>query len=251
MNPGRAMRHHAGMFERIKKTVGDAIADYKVIASTPGPADLAAVPPLPAGSPDGLSSLDPAVVSAYVGLAVASIGPMGRFGPEATGFIGMQIQQRLRAAGGGQLAEGYSERRDERLRARGLSEEQIRAVNDQIAEAQAGARHNAWTVDFADGTHASVQILDPADQQCRFEAFRTHYRRQHTNQGAKELHDNLLESRVQQVMGAPYECYVADGALAARGRDHEALVKSAHLKTVHVNEAMAALAVLGLRVVEG
>ncbi len=244
------------MFERLKKRLNGAVESYRELAAMAPPPDLSAVPPLRPGLPGGLAAVDPAVVGAYAGLAVTSIEPIGALGPEATGFLGMKLQERLRAAGAnagnaapGEFFPGQNARREELMRARGASEEQIEQLRAEIAARPAVHGANAWTVVFANGTRASVQVFAAGDRECVFAGMRDHFAFQHTQQGAERLHDSFSEARIQQIVGTPYESYYAGGELAACGPRHEALVKTSHLSTPHQPEVMAALAALALRVV--
>ena len=108
------------MFDKLRKAVSKI--NDQIAAAHP---DLMAVPPV-----SGLSfaDIDLGVLSADLRETVTAIEPMGALGPQATSFLGDKVQQRLRDLGGGangELLPGLNERRDERLRAEGMSEEQL------------------------------------------------------------------------------------------------------------------------------
>ncbi len=243
------------MFDRLKKLVTDATENYKETVANQGPPSLGAVPPV-GPSPDGLASVDPGLASAYVGMAIESIDPLGALGPEATGFIGSRLRERLRAAGGdglapGEMVAGQNAAREERMRADGMSEEQIAAMNVHLADAAREHRQHSWTLTFANGTRASVQVFTIGDPASEFYRLQSRYRFENTSDGLAQLSDSPLSDYVRDVRGAPYESYFIGGTVVARGREHEAVAKSSQLKSVKMPETLAALAALALRCVEG
>jgi len=248
--------HHGGMFERFKKGVTSAADNARESWANQGPPDLAALPAAFDGGPGGLTSVDLAVAGAYIGMVVASIEPMSNLGPEATSFVGRRMQDRLRAAGGsaplqpGELLPGQNAKRAARYRAQGRSEEQIQLMQARMAQVAAEHLHNGWTVSFANDTRASLQLF-PFAQESEFLRLQARHRYEHSRAGIEANENQILGGRVQQVRGAPYESYNLGGTLAARGRAHDAVVKTAGLHTVSLKETLAALAALGLRAVEG
>lgn|GEM_PF-6919960 len=90
------------MFEQVRK-FGAEIKEPAASASL----DLATVPEATNGAGE-LGSVPLEVIGSCAGLAVVQVEPLGALGAEATGFIGMQIQKRLRAmqAGQGPLEPG-------------------------------------------------------------------------------------------------------------------------------------------------
>lgn len=236
------------MFDRLKKMVSDyseKVAEY----SQSGPADLADVPPV---GPGGLGAVDPAVASAYLGLSVESIGPLSKTGPEATGFVSAKLQEGLRAAGSDQLGPGehfagQAAAREARLRAQGMSEEQIALVRQKIAEVTAEHQASGWTLTFANGTHASVEFCEAGGEDSEFARLQNAYRAQRVQAGMEARQESWLLDTVFDVRGAPYESYFRGGICAARGRSHEVVARSNSLHTNNMKEALAALAALALR----
>lgn len=60
-----------------------------------------------------------------------------------------------------------------------------------------------------------------------------------------------IEPLVHGVPDAPYVSYFRGGVLGARGRAHEVVVRSNELRTNKMKEALAAIAALSLRSLEG
>jgi hypothetical protein len=245
------------MFERFKKAVTNAADNARETWANQGPPDLAAVPAILTGQPGGLTSVDLGVASAYVGLVIASIEPMGNLGAEATSFLGAKMQDRLRSASSGsaplqpgELLPGQNAKRAERYRAKGMSEEQIQLMQNRMAQVMAQHHHNGWTVTFENGTRASVQLF-PIAEDSDFNRFQARWHYEYSRSGINANDNSIFGERVQAVRGAPYESYSLGSTLAARGKTYDAMVKTARLNTVSLKETLAALAALGLRAVEG
>lgn len=238
------------MFEGLKKFVSEAAQ----AAANQGPPDLAAVPTLPQNRQRDLAAFDPSLVGAYLGLTVASIAAMGPLGPEASTFIGAKIQERLRAAGGGlepgEIVAGQNAAREARMRAQGMSEEQVALIRDQIAQATSEHARDGWTIQFVNGTAASVQLF-PREEDGEFARMRSTYASQHTRSGVQAMQDSLGFERVMTVRDAPYETYYVGGVLTAANDAFEAVAKANHLKTGHFHEVLAGLAAIALRMREG
>jgi hypothetical protein len=105
------------------------------------------------------------------------------------------------------------------------------------------ARHDelGWTVRFSNGTSASIQLFPHGDQGTEFDELRSKYQYRHTQ-------DDLIELGIIQVRGAPYETYGEGDTLAARGRAHDVVVKSAGLHSIYFTDVLTGLAALTLRV---
>jgi hypothetical protein len=246
------------MFDRIRKALGGG---HDTREATPeidgsGP-NLSAVPPFAAKIPGGLAAVDPALIGRYVGLPVASVVSLDNLGPEPTGFLGSKIRDRLGDLNGdselqpGEIAASQSAAREARMRASGMTEEQIAMIRDRIGEAAAQHRQNAWAVNFCNGRRASVQVFELADDQGEFGRFKARYDYQFIKGGKQSSPNNLFEGQVHDVRGAHYESYRLGGVVVAVGRKHEAVARCGRLEAPHSDRTLAALAALGLWAVEG
>jgi hypothetical protein len=210
------------MFQRFKKALTDAKATAQDLASGPPP-DLFAIPTFPAEA-HGLDEVDPAVLGAYVGLEVQSILALGTPGTGPT----------LDAA------------RLDRLRAEGMSEEQLRQAVDFVASKFA----NQWKVTFTNGNSATVKLFPNGDDHGDFDRLRSEWQNQQTKEGARAMRESPLLNRVHEV-ASPYETYENGASVVARGPVHEGLAQSHKLGTAHYHEALAGLLAAALRVVDG
>ncbi|WP_238014839.1 hypothetical protein KZZ52_39850 [Dactylosporangium sp. AC04546] len=93
-----------------------------------------------------------------------------------------------------------------------------------------------WTVRFADGTSAAVDV-QPHGGPSLFEHLRAGFRRQPAG----------AEFGVAPVAGAPYETYREGDVVAARGRAHDVAVRAAGLRSGHAGAVLAGLAAVTLR----
>jgi hypothetical protein len=107
--------------------------------------------------------------------------------------------------------------------------------------AVAGPDELGWTVHFSNGTSASIQLFPHDETATEFDQLRSKYQYQPS-------HDDLIELGIIQVRGAPYETYHEGGTLAARGRAHDVVVKSAGLHSIYFTDVLTGLAALTLRV---
>ncbi|MEO5837516.1 MAG: hypothetical protein ABIQ73_03080 [Acidimicrobiales bacterium] len=131
------------MFDKLKRAISAKTEQVREIRSNTGPPDLAS---FPAGiaSVGGLGAVPIDVVSAYVGMPVRDVRPLDRLGPESSSIIGDKIRSRMREAGvgdpslaPGELVASQNAARIERLRAQGVSEDQIALIQGKIAEVTA------------------------------------------------------------------------------------------------------------------
>jgi|GEM_PF-6465615 len=198
-----------------------------------GPADLSDLPALPVGDPGGLAAVDPALMGRYLGQPVAQVERLGGPASGATGVPEQHADQ------------------ETRLRADGLTDEQIRLTQARAQRLASDQQRNGWRVTFTNGLQASVQVLAPTDQRSVFGWMRTRYLAERGRADAPDEADSLTLDRIGTVALAPYETYYEGGVLVARGRNHDALVKYPPGPTPLLHEIMAGLAALGVRVVEG
>jgi hypothetical protein len=239
------------VFDKLKKAVADKVADVSRAAGLPP--DLAAVPEV-AGV--DLAAVDRSALSAYLGREVVDVGPMGPGGAEATSFLGQRAQARLRQVGEagpgerrpGELVPGQIDGVLDRLRAQGMSEDQIEMARARIDAVTAEHTRDGWSVTFAGDHRASVQVFAAGSEgAAEFDHLRSRHRREHGLDGHRGEDTPLLRATVQSVKGAPYESYCLSGRLAARGAGHVALAASPRVGTA----SLAALAAVALRSVEG
>jgi len=249
------------LFDRFKKAVSSQIEHGREMRAHPGPDDLRALP-LGSGAVGGLGALTPGVVGAYTGLDVAAIRPLDQLGPESAGLIGSAIRNRLRERGvgaeglePGELIAGQNAARIERMRAQGMSEDQIAIIQGHIAGVAAAHRATGWTIELFNGNYASVQIFDLAGsgdgRVSGFEGLKSTFTSQHTRSGAEEMHENLFEFAVDRLDDSPYETYCLPGRASSRGRSHLADAAAAHLGSMQLDRTLAALAALSLFSLEG
>jgi hypothetical protein len=235
------------MFEKLKRAVAQKMSEVK--ESTGLPPDLSNVP-----SVDGndFGEVDLATLGTYVGRPVESVVPMGMLGPAATSFIGQRIQDRLReaASGGpepGEMVPGQAAAREERMRAEGMSEEQIAMIRERIAGEVAARTANGWEVAFSQGHRATVQLvaLDSEDA-LDFERLASRRARENGTDGHRPEDTAALSATVQRMSGAPYESYCLSGKLVAKGAGHVAIAQSGRVAT----PILAGLAAVALRTTE-
>jgi hypothetical protein len=245
------------VFDKLKKTLNERVEQARDMRSHPGPADLMALPPS-ARAAGGLGVVTAEVIGAYVGLEVKTVAPLDRLGPESSSLIGDKIRSRMRAAGvgdpnlpPGELVAGQNEARMARLRAEGLSEEQLALIAEKISEVTAEHQRTGWTIEFVNGNRASVQLFDPGTSGSGFTGLQSKYASQHTRAGAMAMQRNATEFAVNLIDASPYEAYYLPGTLSAKGRTHEAEAKASHLGTMQLDLTLAALANLALFSLEG
>ena len=201
--------------------------------------DLSAVPPFPAELTGGLLAVDPALIGSYVGLPVTSVTPLDGTAPGA-----VDTHPTL-----GALVAGQQEARRAKLRASGMSEEQIEVVVTTISEAVTQHRQHAWSVEFATGRRASVQVFPTGHGPGDFAGYQARYREQSTR--ARHRGHPVLDGTVRAVPEAHYETYRMGGVVVAMGRAHEAVVRTYQFQAPRADLTLAALAALGLWAVEG
>jgi hypothetical protein len=245
------------VFDKLKKTLNERVEQARDMRSHPGPADLMALPPS-ARAAGGLGMVAAEVIGAYAGLEVKTVAPLDRLGPESSSLIGDKIRSRMRAAGvgdpnlpPGELVAGQNEARMARLRAEGLSEEQLALIAEKISEVTAEHQRTGWTIEFVNGNRASVQLFDPGAADSGFTGLQSKYASQHTRAGAMAMQRNAAEFAVELIDASPYEAYYLPGTLSAKGRAHEAQAKASHLGTMQLDLTLAALANLALFSLEG
>ena len=220
------------MFNRLKWTF-DAMAEQgREMRANPGPADIGALPS-GTGAVGGLGAVPPAVVGAYVGMEVTEVRPLDLPGQPSTG------------------AADRDAARIERLRAQGMSEEQLAMVQAKIDEVIEVHQQSGWTVEFANGNRASVQLFAIDSPDSDFTRLRSRFDAQHTKAGVHAMVNNPTELAVDRIHGSPYEAYYLPGVLAAKGRAHEVTAAASHLGTMQLDRTLAALAVLALHSLEG
>lgn len=201
--------------------------------------DLSAIPPFPAGLAGGLQSVDPAVIGSYVGLPVSSVGPL-----DGAGAGPADPHPTL-----GALVAGQQEARKAKLRASGMSEDQIEVVVTTISEAASQHRIDAWTVVFDNGRRASVQVFPTSDAHGSFTGYQARFREQESR--PRDSGRAILDGTVSEIPEAHYETYRLGGVVVAMGRAHEAVVRTHQLEVPRADLTLAALAALGLWAVEG
>jgi hypothetical protein len=245
------------LFDRFKKALSGQVEHAREMRAHPGPPDLGSLP-VGTGAVGGLGALAPEVVGAYAGLDVAAIHPLDRLGPESAGLIGNAIRSRLRERGvgaeglePGELIAGQNAARIERMRAKGIDEAQIAAMQAHIAGVMAVHQATGWTVELLNGNRASVQIFDLGSTDSGFDGLKSTFTSQHTRSGVEEMQENLFEFAVDRLDDSPYETYYLPGHASARGRAHDAEAKAPHLGTMQLDRTLVALAALALFSLEG
>jgi len=245
------------VFNKLKKTFTAMAEQGREMRANPGPADIASLPP-GTGAVGGLGAVGPAVVGAYVGMEVTAVRPLDRLGPAPSSLVANAIQDRMRDAGigdeslpPGELVAGQNAARIERLRAEGLTEEQLAIIQAKIVEVTEAHQKSGWTVEFANGNRASVQLFEMDSPDSDFTRLQSQYAAQHTKAGAHAMQNNPTEFAVDRIESSPYEAYYLPGVLAAKGRAHEAKASASHLGTMQLDQTLAALAILALHSLEG
>ncbi len=227
------------MFERwTRSRRGGSGRDAPIAIAGPGP-DLSAVPPFPAELDGGLLGVDPTVISAYVGLGVVAITPLDGTAP---GLVDTHPTL-------GALVTGQQEARKAKLRASGMSEDQIEMVVTTISEAATQHRQHAWTVVFDTGRRASVQVFPTGDGRGDFAGYQARFREQSTR--SRHVGRSVLDGSVSDIPEAHYETYRLGGVVVAMGRAHEAVVRTHQFEAPRADLTLAALAALALWAVEG
>ena len=245
------------MFEKLKQAVRGRVEAVQEVRAHPGPADLHALPNGTARV-GGLGSVPVDAVSRYIGIDVARIRPLDALGAETSSIIGDRIRQRMRDAGvaspdlePGEIVPGQNAARIERMRAQGMSEEQLAMVQQHIERVVGEHQQTGWTIDLVNGHHASVVIREISEDTGRFAALESRYRVQHTRSGMQAMHRNLAELAVHRFDDAPYPAFGLPGEVAVRGRRHEAEATSSHLGTMDLARTLVALACLALHSLDG
>ncbi len=230
------------MFDKLKRAIGQKVDEVR--EATGAPADPQAIPDVAHLT---FGEIDPGVLGAYCGRQVVSIEHLGALGPQATSFLGKRLQDTMRGAGGGapgELFAGQQAAREERLRAEGMSEEQIAIVRQRIADVTAEHTRDGWDVEFLQDHRASVQIVaigtDAAEEHDRLER---RWARENGTDGHKAQDPPLLSATVQRYTKGADEAYVLSGVLTARSPTHVAIVRSPNVST----PVLAALASVALR----
>jgi hypothetical protein len=245
------------MFDRLKKAFRATAEQAREMRSNPGPSDIALLPP-GTGAVGGLGAVAPEVVSGYVGMEVRAVRPLDQLGPESSSLIGDKARRRLRESGVGdaslplgELIAGQNAARVARFRSEGLSDVQIAAIQDKIVEVTEAHQKSGWTVEFANGNRASVQLFDLDSSDSAFAGLQAKYASQHTRNGVQAMQRNPTEFAVERIENSPYEAYYLPGVLAAKGRTHETKATASHLGTMQLDQTLGALAILALQSLEG
>jgi len=245
------------VFDKLKQAVRHRAEQADEMRAHPGPADLAA---LPAGTArlGGLDAIPLDVVCGYVGLEVAAIRPLDRLGPETSSLIADKIRQRMRDAGvgepglePGELVAGQNAARLARMRAQGMSEEQIAMIQQRIGEVTAEHQQRGWTIELTNGDRASVVVASIDDEHSGFARLRGTYESQHTRAGTHDVQRHITELWVHRIDDAPYETYGLPGKVSARGRTHDVDVAASHLGTLDLERTLVAFACLALHALDG
>jgi hypothetical protein len=227
------------MFERWTRSRRDASGRQAVGSGAGAGPDLSAVPPFPAELDGGLLAVDPVVIGSYIGLAVTSVAPL-----DGTAAGPVDTHPTL-----GALVAGQQEARKAKLRASGMSEDQVEMVVTTISEAATQHRQHAWTVVFGNGRRASVQVFPTGDGRGDFAGYQTRFREQAAR--SRDAGHSILEGTVTDIPEAHYETYRLGGVVVAMGRGHEAVVKTHQFEAPRADLTLAALAALALWSVEG
>ena len=227
------------MFERwTRSRRGGSGRQAPAPAAGPAP-DLSALPPFPAELDGGLLAVDPVLIGSYLGLDVTAVTPLDGTAPGP-----VDTHPTL-----GALVAGQQEARKAKLRASGMSEDQIEMVVTTISEAATQHRQHAWTVVFDTGRRASVQVFPTGDGRGDFAGYQARFR----EQAGRSQHAGrpLLEGTVTDIPEAHYETYRLGGVVVAMGRAHEAVVRTHQFEAPRADLTLAALAALALWAVEG
>jgi hypothetical protein len=211
------------------------------------PPDLSALPDF--GPPQPLNQIDIGAASTYIGMVIVEIEPLGLPGPQAVGWLSRKIRDWFHVAGEGalpgELVPGQRAARVARMRAAGVSEDQIQMVQQMIQQKDAEQQACGWIITFVDGNRASVEVHPPGEGP--FGKLREECRQVLTNAIAQERQEDFFADRAREVKQAPYESYDKSGMVVAAGREHEVAVSSQH----YSRETRAALAAVALRALEG
>lgn len=231
------------MFDKLRKAVSKI--NDQIAAAHP---DLMAVPPVSGRS---FADIDLGVLSAYLRETVTAIEPMGALGPQATSFLGDKVQQRLRDLGGGpngELLPGLNERREERLRAEGMSEEQLAMIRSKMHEGAAQRSRDGWDVVFASGHRASVHLAPRgSDDWNAYDALEHRWDRENGTDGQRAQDVPALAAQHHRFhKNVPYEAYEYKGRLIARNATHAAVVHASRVGDLQ----MVGLATIALRTTE-
>lgn len=224
------------MFERWTRTARRGAARPVAAPDADTGPDLSAIPPFPAEIDGGLLAVDPAVIGAYIGLAVTAVDPLDAAAAAPAEHPTL-----------GALVAGQQEARRAKLRASGMTEDQIEMVVSTISSAATQQRQHSWSVVFGTGRKASVQVFPLAAGRGDFAGYQARFREQVTGSGRHPI----LEGSVTDIPEAHYETYRMGGVVVAMGRGHEAVVKTHQFEAPRADLTLAALAALGLWAVEG
>jgi hypothetical protein len=231
------------VFDKLRRAVSDKVAEVREESALPP--DAKAVPDV--GGTD-FGSLDPAVLSAYLGREVTSIEPIGALGAQATSMLGRRLQERLRADSGalepGEMIPGQAAAREARMRDAGMSDEQVAMASQHIVDAMAEHHRDGWDVIFANGHRASVQV-DRAGTEAasEYDRIAARWDRENGTDGHKPQDTPLLMATVHRSTASPYESYCLEGKLFARSETHVAVAQSDRVGNA-VLDALAAIALV-------
>lgn len=176
------------------------------------------------------------MIGAYIGQPVTAVDPLD---PATTAPVEHPTL--------GALVVGQQEARKAKLRASGMTEDQIEMVVTTISSAATQHRQHSWSVVFGTGRKASVQVFPLTDGRGDFAGYQARFREQVTGAGRHPI----LEGSVSDIPEAHYETYRMGGVVVAMGRGHEAVVKTHQFEAPRADLTLAALAALGLWAVEG
>jgi len=245
------------VFDKLKKALNARVELARDMKAHPGPEDLAAIPP-GTGAVGGLGAVPPDVLGGYIGLEVKEVRPLDALGPEASGLIGDMMLSRMRKAGmggpglaPGEVVPGQMEGVLERLRAEGMTEDQIAEIQAKIVEGATAHQKAGWTIEFLNGNQASVQLFDLDSDDGNFARLKAKFEYQHTKAGAEYQMETITEIGVDRLDNSPYETYYLPGKLASRGRSHEVDAIASHLGVMNLDQTLAALAIMALHSLEG
>lgn len=233
------------MFDKLRRAASKT--SERLAAAAKLPADLRAVPDV-RGCAFAEIPLD--AMTAYLGRPVIAIAPLDGLGPQATSVLGEKLQQRLRDAGGGPggaLLPGLDQARLARLRAEGMSEEQLAMVRERIGAVRAEHTKDGWNVVFDDDHRASVQLFAARSEAWTdYESFERQWDAENGTNGHRPSSHSALAAMHHRFTQSPYESYEYKGRLIARNATHAAVVQASRIDSL----TMVGLAALALRSTE-
>lgn len=233
------------MFDKLRQVVSKT--NERLAAAAKLPPDPKAVPAV-AGRAFG--DIDVAVMSAYLGRPVESVTSLDGLGPQATSLLGEKLQARLRAAGGGpsgELLPGLDAARLERLRAEGMTEEQLAMVQDRIGAVRGEHAKDGWNIEFAGGLRASVQLFPSGSEAWDdYDRLEQRWDAENGTDGHRPSSHSALASMHHRFTQSPYESYEYKGRLIARNATHAAVAQGGRVDGL----TLAAIAALALRTTE-